>query len=428
MTNESLVRILVLDDEPFMGKVLCHMLAELGHTRVSCHKSGPAALATLDAPESVPDLILLDINMPDMDGVEFARHLAERHYPGGLILISGEDERMLQATERLARAHHLFVLGSLHKPPTPAGLSALLEKWAPSVAQKPRATNKAYDAEAVRAAIAHGELINYYQPKVAVATGEVVGAETLVRWQHPEDGLVLPGRFIPVAEAHGLIGDLTRTVLKGALMQAKAWQEAGPALRVAVNVSMDDLAVLEFADFVVAETAAVDVPPQSLVLEVTESRLMQNLTTALDVLTRLRLKRFRLSIDDFGTGHSSLTQLRDLPFDELKIDQSFTHGAWQDERLRAIFESSFNLANQLGMEAVAEGVEDVCDWEFLRRTGCHLAQGYFIARPMPAAALPAWVEDWRLRVQQAQSAEEGRGEESLRTDPLPPAECLLPGA
>lgn len=237
--------------------------------------------------------------------------------------------------------------------------------------------------------------------KVVVATGDVIGMETLVRWQHPEDGLVFPDRFIPVAEAHGLVGDLTRAVLKGALVQAKAWQEAGQALSVAVNVSMDDLAALEFADFVAAETAAVGMPPQSVVLEVTESRLMQSLATSLDVLARLRLKRFRLSIDDFGTGHSSLAQLRDLPFDELKIDRSFTRGAWQDERLRAIFEASLSLANQLGMEVVAEGVEDADDWAFLRQTGCHLGQGYFIARPMPAAALPGWLEDWRRRMNRA---------------------------
>lgn len=397
MTDESPLRVLILDDDPFMRKLLGHMLANLGFSQVTACDSGRDALEWIGHPDGSPDLILLDLNMPEMDGVEFVRHLGERNYHGGLILVSGEDESMLQATERLAGAHRLAVLGSLHKPPTPAGIAALLENWAVPVTQTPRAAKKIYDAEAVRAAIANGELTNYYQPKVAVATGEVVGAEALVRWQHPRDGLVFPDRFIPVAEAHGLIGGLTRAVLKEALAQAKAWQQAGLDWRVAVNVSMDDLAALDFANFVAAETAAAGVPPRSLVLEVTESRLMQKLTTALDVLTRLRLKRFSLSIDDFGTGHSSLVQLRDLPFDQLKIDQGFTHRAWQNDRLHAIFEASLNLANQLGMEVVAEGVEDASDWAFLRSTGCHVAQGYFIARPMPAAALPGWMEDWRQR-------------------------------
>ena len=118
------------------------------------------------------------------------------------------------------------------------------------------------------------------------------------------------------------------------------------------------------------------------------------------VVTRLRLKRFRLSIDDFGTGHSSLAQLRDIPFDELKIDQSFVHAAWADETLRAMYDASLGLARQLGIEAVAEGVEDRNDWDFLRRTGCDLAQGYFIARPMPAADFSGWIQVWEARVRE----------------------------
>jgi EAL domain-containing protein (putative c-di-GMP-specific phosphodiesterase class I) len=134
------------------------------------------------------------------------------------------------------------------------------------------------------------------------------------------------------------------------------------------------------------------------VLEVTESRLMAKLVTGLDVLNRLRLKRFRLSIDDFGTGHSSLAQLRDIPFDELKVDRTFVHGAATDARLRAIYGASLGMGKELGMTVVAEGVEDRADWAFLRRTGCDLAQGYFIGKPMGAAELIGWLADWKLRL------------------------------
>lgn len=394
MKDTPVIRILVLDDEPFMLKLLAHMLTALGHGSVACHQSGASALAACEVPDNMPDVVLLDINMPGIDGVQFVRHLAEREYPCSLILVSGEDDRMVQSTERLARAHGLSVLGALQKPPAPANLAALLARWQPLQAAKPRKSVKRYEADDVARAIRHGELVSHYQPKVVIATGEVVGVETLVRWHHPDDGVVFPDQFVPVAEEHDLIGELTRAVLKGALAQAKAWRDGGLALSVAVNVSMDDLATLDFADFVVAEAAAVGVPPQSVTLEVTESRLIQSLTTALDVLTRLRLKRFRLAIDDFGTGHSSLVQLRDLPFDELKIDRSFTHRAGQDSRLRAIFDASLNLARQLGIEVVAEGVEDAGDWGFLRTTGCHVGQGYYIARPMPAEAIRGWLRGW----------------------------------
>jgi len=277
-------------------------------------------------------------------------------------------------------------------------LSALLEQWTPPAPTSLPAAKKIYGADELRAAIANGQLVNYYQPKVVVANGEVVGVETLVRWRHPVDGLIFPDQFISVAEAHGLIDDLTRTVLTGALAQAKAWQQAGLTLRVAVNISMDNLASLDFVDFVVDLAAKAGVPPQGVVLEVTESRLMQDTRAPLEILTRLRLKRFRLSIDDFGTGHSSLAQLRDIPFDELKIDQGFVHRAWSNETLRAMYDASLALARQLGMEVVAEGVEDRNDWDLLQRTGCDLAQGAFISAPMPAADFSGWLENWQERV------------------------------
>jgi len=398
MVERSAVTILALDDEPFMLKLLARMLANMGFTSVTLCDNGDAALTQIDNVSARPNLILLDLNMPGMDGIEFVRHLVERNYSGSLILISGEDERMLQTAEKLVQAHKIQVLGHLHKPVKPEVLSALLEKWTPPALSSLPAAKKIYGADELRAALASGQLVNYYQPKVAVASGEVVGVETLVRWHHPVDGLVFPDQFISVAEAHGLINDLTRTVLTGALAQAKAWRQAGLTLRVAVNISMDNLASLDFVDFVVELTTREGVPPQGVVLEVTESRLMQDTRAPLEILTRLRLKRFRLSIDDFGTGHSSLAQLRDIPFDELKIDQGFVHRAWSNETLRAMYDASLALARQLGMEVVAEGVEDRNDWDLLQRTGCDLAQGSFISAPMPAADFPGWLENWQERV------------------------------
>ena len=397
MIDKLMVKILVLDDEPFMLKLLDRMLINLGFTSVSLCESGRAALDQLDGVGTRPNLILLDLNMPEMDGIEFVRHLVERNYADSLILISGEDERMLLTVEKLVQAHKINVLGHIKKPVKPEMLSALLEKWAPSSLDSPKA-QKVYGADEVRAAISKGELVNYYQPKVSVSTGQLAGVETLVRWRHPVHGIVLPDQFIGIAEANGLIDELTRVVLTNALAQAKAWQDAGLKLRVAVNVSMDSLASLDFLDFVTGLTTKIGIPPQKIVLEVTESQLMGDARIPLEILTRLRLKRFRLSIDDFGTGHSSLAQLRDIPFEELKIDQGFVHRAWTVDTLRAIYDASLALARQLGMEVVAEGVEDRDDWNLLLSTGCDLAQGAFISRPMLAEDLPGWMNLWQKRV------------------------------
>jgi EAL domain-containing protein (putative c-di-GMP-specific phosphodiesterase class I)/FixJ family two-component response regulator len=399
--NNSALRILLLDDEPFMLKLLASMLAGLGFDSVICCDNGAAALGWVDAQGAPPNLILLDLNMPQMDGIEFVRKLVEHGYTGSLILVSGEDERVLQMAERLVQAHQITMLGHLSKPVSLAGLSAIVDKWRPAASAQ-QAAPKIYSAIELRAAIDNDELVNYYQPKVMIATGEVIGVETLVRWRHPKDGLVFPDQFIGVAEANGLIDDLTRRVMIAAMDQTRSWRQSGLHLRVAINVSMDNLSSIDFADFVAGAARAADMAPQDIVLELTESRLMLDQRAPLECLTRLRLKRFRLSIDDFGTGHSSLTQLSDIPFDELKIDKSFVHGAWRDETARAMYYVSLALGEQLGMEVVAEGVEDRDDWDLVRGTGCDLAQGYFIVPPMPAAALKGWIESWNERCHELQ--------------------------
>ncbi len=394
MKDKSAIQMMLLDDDPFMHKLIGHQLEQLGFTALTLCASGAEALEALAGTNAQPDLILLDLNMPEMDGIEFVRHLAGRHFKGSLILISSEDERMLQSASTLVQAHQITLLGHVRKPVASETLAALLDTWTAPQMSCTRPAKALYSADALRLAIKRGEMVNYYQPKVAVGDGRVVGVETLVRWRHPVDGMVFPDQFISVAEATGLIDDLTRVVLCQALAQARLWSDAGLHLSVAVNLSMDNLAQLEFADFIIQQTALAGVVASDVVLEVTESRLMSDVRAPLYILTRLRLKRFWLSIDDFGTGNSSLMQLRDIPFDELKIDKGFVHGAATNETQRAIFNGSLHLARQLGMKVLAEGVEDRVDWDFVRMSDCDLAQGYFIARPMPAADLPSWIQSW----------------------------------
>ena len=398
MQSASDIKILILDDDTFMLKLLTRMLAKKGYTTVSTCDNGHDALKRIDHADTCPDLILLDLNMPDMDGIEFVRYLVDRNYHGNLVLVSGEDERMLKTAEKLVHAHKIPMLGYLHKPVNPEKLSELLQKWEPYSPAKP-SDKKIYGAAEIQSAISNHELVNYYQPKVSVATGDVIGVETLVRWHHPEDGLILPDRFIHTAEQHGLINDLTGLVLRQSLAQAKIWHQNGQILRVAINVSMDNLASLDFQDLVVKLVAENGLPPQKITLEVTESQLMGSDTRIpLEILTRLRLKRFHLSIDDFGTGHSSMAQLRDIPFSELKIDQGFVHRAWMDDTLRAIYDASLSMAKQLGMEVVAEGVEDRNDWDLLRQTGCDYAQGNFVSVPLLPVDFSRWVKEWQARV------------------------------
>ncbi|WP_461516208.1 EAL domain-containing response regulator [Porticoccus sp.] len=398
MNDVKKIHVLILDDDQFTLVVHQKLLANLGMQNISVADKAQQVLAMMDSSQAQPDLILLDLNMPDMDGVEFIRNLGGREYSGALILISGEGERMLQTVENLAGKHRIRVLGHLEKPISPLALRSILETWSQSTASKKSSGYSAgYDAEALREAINGGQLVNYYQPKVAVATGKVVGAEVLARWRHPKDGLVFPDQFINLAEESDLIDELAFVVLGQALVDICKLRESQQRMRVAVNLSMDNLHSLSFPDVVASMVKKAGFAAEDLVLEITESRLMQNYRSTLDILARLRLKHFMLSIDDFGMGHSSMAQLRDVPFNQLKVDQSFVHKAYANPTSLAIYTASKTIARELGIECVAEGVEDRKDWEFVRKTDCEIAQGYFIGRPMPVEKFSEWHAEWEKR-------------------------------
>jgi EAL domain-containing protein (putative c-di-GMP-specific phosphodiesterase class I) len=190
-----------------------------------------------------------------------------------------------------------------------------------------------------------------------------------------------------------LIDALTEQVIQVTLRQGASLRTVGAGIKLAINVSVDTLSRLELPDLLSQEATANDIPPADIIVEVTESKLMGELGLSLAALTRLRLKGFQLSIDDFGTGFSSMEQLKRAPFTELKIDRQFVHGAAHDLRTRAIFEASVGLGKQLGMTIVAEGVEDEPDWEMAVALGCDQAQGYFIAKPLPLDELMQWLQN-----------------------------------
>jgi EAL domain-containing protein (putative c-di-GMP-specific phosphodiesterase class I)/CheY-like chemotaxis protein len=389
--------VLIVDDEPFMLRLLQRTLSQLGVSGVTTRDSAHAALQELEDSQTMPDLILLDLNMPGMDGVEFIRRLANLHYTGALILVSGEDQHILESIDKLVQAHGIHSLGHLSKPIDPEALAARIGNWATSSAGGRWLPRKACRPDELREAIASGALVNFYQPVVAVASGDLIGVEALPRWPFADGTAMYPEQFIGVAERHGLIGELTDAMLSAAFAQARAWRDCGLPLQLSVEVSIASMIRLGFPDVVMNHADAAGVPPDSVVLAVRESQLMANLSSELDVFNRLRLKRFHLTIDEFGAGHSSLTQLRDIPFDGIKVHRSFVHGAAANDKLRAIYGASLAVGKALRMKVIADGVEDRADWELLRRTGCDLAQGALIARPMLGENVADWAATWQAR-------------------------------
>jgi diguanylate cyclase (GGDEF)-like protein len=243
----------------------------------------------------------------------------------------------------------------------------------------------------LRHAIDNDEFILNYQPKASLKSGGVGGVEALVRWIHPERGMVPPDEFIPLAEQTGVIKPLTAWVLDAALGQCRAWRDAGEDLTVAVNLSVRNLLDAHLPEAIGDLLRKHELPPSALELEITESTIVADQVRALDVLTRLNGMGIGLSVDDFGTGYSSLAYLKDLPVSELKIDRKFVNNMTEDGDDAFIVRSTIDLGRNLGLQVVAEGVETEAVWDQLAELGCDLAQGYYLTRPLPADELTQWL-------------------------------------
>jgi diguanylate cyclase (GGDEF)-like protein len=242
----------------------------------------------------------------------------------------------------------------------------------------------------LREAIINNELVAYYQPKIDIKTGKIKELEALVRWKHKVHGLVAPDDFIPMAEQTGLIKQLTLWILHESLMQCAKWNDEGFELKVSVNLSANDLMDVEFPETITRTLNAHNVPPEKLLLEITESAVMLDPNRALEVLTSLSTLGVRLSVDDFGTGYSSLSYLSKLPVSELKIDKSFVMGMENNSNNTVIVQATIDLGHNLGLEVVAEGVETASSISLLQPLGCDTLQGYYFTKPLSAQEFNTW--------------------------------------
>lgn len=383
--------ILVLDSQERARESLVRILTALGVNVVVEAESASVGLEKIDSSIFNFDVIIADLQMAEGDGVEILRHLEERNSHAGIIITGGGERRTLRAGADLARARGLRVLGTIEKPVTTSTVSEMLSRLAFSKTETDPKYDIVIEADDIARAVEENELLVYYQPKMAIPTREIVGAEALVRWLHPDHGLLPPDVFIPRAVEAGLIEPLTHLVLGKAFEQAGTWAAAGRPVPLAVNIAPESLTNLDLPNIVLNEARRHGVEPSSLTVEITESGVVKDMAAALDVLTRLRLKGVGVAIDDYGTGFATVSQLEALPFDEVKLDRTFVTGASRAPRLRKILESSISLAQDLELKTIAEGVETIDDWRLLEELGCDAAQGFFFAMPMPGADLPIWM-------------------------------------
>ena len=391
----STLRVLVVEDHGFQRRVALRLLADCGITDALEAADGVSALAVLERQPQPPDVVLVDLDMPGMDGIEFIGHVAQRRLARAVALVSALDPALLNTVQTMARAYGLFVLGSVEKPLTSDKLLAVLGKYEEHQGEVGEDEIVEISADEIRAALAAGEVQPWFQPQVEFGNGKVIGVEALARWCRRDGRVVPPRHFVPVAERSGLADALTETMLVEACRWKRRWDQAGMRLRLSVNVSPATLHDPAAADHYQRLVQELGVDPSEVVLEITESLVMADAARGLGVLARLRLKGFGLSIDDFGTGYSSLAQLSQVPFTELKIDQGFVAGVHAQPRKRAVVEASLDLARKLGLETVAEGVETTEDWQVLAALGCDAAQGYLISPAVPGEELVATIGRWR---------------------------------
>lgn len=377
-------QVYIVEDDTGMTAVVRRVCVDLGLT--------PRAFATVhdfldqaEPPESA--IVLLDLWLPDGNGIDIIRSLAARRCSAAIYLMSGQDDRLLGTVQRLGRSYGLDIRGILRKPFPLAELQDAIQSHVPRSAGP---AGRGTLTEQMHVAIIGGELRLHYQPKIDLITRRIVGCEALIRWEKPGEGLILPGAFLPAAEEAGLMGAITRWVLGEALCQVARWRAEGLDLPVSVNVPADMLGEMHLPALIEDLLREHDLPGSAVTLEVTEAAVMKDLLTAIDVLARLRLMGVSLSIDDFGTGHASIVKLRQLPFNEMKIDRSFIRDIDADRDARTLVGAMIDMGHSFGMTTVGEGTETAADVARLEELGCVMAQGFYFGRPMPADALFAW--------------------------------------
>jgi EAL domain-containing protein (putative c-di-GMP-specific phosphodiesterase class I) len=388
---------LIIDDSSFLRLLLQSSLKLCGFKRIAEASDGQEALVHLASTDENPDVIFCDLDMPTLDGIQFIRALASFDRPPLLVLLSGAPERTLRAAETLARGAGIEVAGVVQKPFKHKDIQAIFSALPPRKDRMRNRPQAEIAVEELAAGIAGGEIALYYQPKVSLKTRALSGVEALARWNHPVHGLLLPGAFIPLAEKENLASSLTDVVLAQAVLQSAAWRRSGLSCKVAVNLSPKMLTDGTLPERLTKIVSKAGITPEDLILEVTESGMFVDDLLSMEIVARLDLRGFSISIDDFGTGYSSIQQLQRLPFAELKIDRTFVSGAARSGVNQTVIRSSVDLARKLKMSVVAEGVETAEDWSIVYAADCDIAQGYFIARPMPADAVLPWAKNWQTR-------------------------------
>ncbi|WP_277589337.1 EAL domain-containing response regulator [Pseudomonas chlororaphis] len=389
------LRVLVLEGHILQQTVAVNLLKQAGCQEVFGATNSVQALDALYRTGPV-DIALCDLHMDGIDGLEFLHHAARSGLVGSVIITSSFTEDVRRAAQQLVPLLGGALLGGLAKPLQFCALEVLLKKHLNEPVIKPAARQPSISAsvDEVHSAIQRQQLETYFQPKINLLKGGVIGVEALTRWNHPTKGVVSPAVFMPVIESCGLLNDLFFAQLNHGLDLRRQALSQGYLLNIAFNLHPMQLSNPDLVSNIKSVLLGHGLLGSAITLEVTESGLLEVSTICLENLVRLRMMGCRLSIDDFGVGFSSLQRLCQLPFNEIKLDGEFAQRFCEEPRYRAVINSTLALGEALGVSVVIEGIEKQEQYQQLIDLGCAQGQGYLFAKPMTKQDLLVWLDTW----------------------------------
>jgi EAL domain-containing protein (putative c-di-GMP-specific phosphodiesterase class I)/FixJ family two-component response regulator len=385
-----------VDDSEAIRIVMDAILQDMAIGDVHTCSSGESTLKSIKSRPDYFDLLFVDLNMPNMDGMELIRLLGDYNYKGGIIIASGMDKRVINLASDIARQNQVHLIGSIHKPITSEKLCTAIEKYK-CFRERTAIPNKLLEKSEIIDAIEKGLLIPYYQPKVDIQTHTLLGIELLARIDAPgQGGTITPASFISEAESHNLINKLTYTLLHKALREFKEIKKSIPGdYTLAFNMCPTQLEELDTPKILDELIQHYDMQENDLVVEVTEERALKT-SNQLETLNRLRMKGYGVALDDFGTGFTNISQLLNLPFSEIKIDRNLITDIHKDNFSQVIVNTLLEITQQLHIHLIAEGIESYAELQYLESLSKSLyLQGYIISKPKPKTEFIRWLQSWR---------------------------------
>ncbi len=379
--------ILIVEDSPTQRGWLVAYFKNYGFTKIVEAENG--AIAKRLTEDLTFDLIVCDLEMPVMDGIELIQNLAEKKVPTPMIIASQRERNLISSVELMATMSGVNVMGSLQKPFTIDELDGLMDSYLhqKAVLEKAEETSEPdyINFDYIRSAIIAGQITLQYQPKIRINDNSISGIEALVRLIGPSGELIYPDSFIGLCERTGLIDDLTFEVVKHCFQQLEEWNAQGIDVPMSINLSARSFNNKLFCEQLVSTVKGSGYLATQLIFEVTETAVTSDFSNALSVLSQLRLLGCGLSIDDYGTGYSSVKLLTQIPFTELKLDRSLVDGITSNKHLQAIFTSTRDMCYKLKLNLVCEGIESETDRQFLVDNHCEYGQGYLFSKPLDAS-------------------------------------------